>query len=36
VETDAVALEFEMDMTAFASSQVVCQEILKQELYSVD
>jgi hypothetical protein len=34
VEIDTTVLELEMDMTA--SGQVVCQEILNQEQYSVD
>jgi hypothetical protein len=34
VEIDMTVLELEMDMTA--SGQVVCQEILNQEQYSVD
>jgi hypothetical protein len=36
LETDADALELEMDTAKCTPSQVVCQEISKQERYSAD
>jgi hypothetical protein len=36
VETDATTLALETDTAASASGQVVCLEISKHEMYSVD
>jgi hypothetical protein len=36
LETDTTALKLETDMAEFTSGQLLCQEISKQERYSVD